>query len=227
MGIAHLILQQPVALAHRLVIGEHGLAMLGQKAQRHPVQKSPPPLGRLDPQPVHRGHQPQYAQHPPQHGLRRRLAIDPHHARIQPLGKAHHLMRRVQAVHLGRNLPANRLGPPRQVLRRCPPQPATGRQQRHRLQNIGLSRAVRAMNGHRPPVKGQPRQAVAAELRQHQGCDRKASQTLPLSSVHKYPTGVRGCETPGPTPITRASASRHRSRWCHCLRASGSDRPRN
>jgi hypothetical protein len=69
--------QQAVALAHRLFIGQHILGMVGQEAHGHAVEKPPPPVGALDPEPVLRGHQPDDADETRQRHLRGGLAVDP------------------------------------------------------------------------------------------------------------------------------------------------------
>ena len=98
-------------------------------------------------------------------------------------------MRGSQAPHLGRDLPADGLGLARQFIRARPPDPTTGRQQRHGLKNIGLARSVRPMNRNRPAIKDQPRQPVAAEMRQAQLRDGQTAHAGPPFICSKISCG--------------------------------------
>ena len=77
MGVAHLVLQQPVALAHRLVIGKRSISMTRIKAQNHAVKKAPPPFGPFDPETIHRRDQPEHPGNATQRKLARCLIVDP------------------------------------------------------------------------------------------------------------------------------------------------------
>ena len=77
MRVAHLILEQAVALAHGFFVIERKLGMPRLKAQGHPVQKPPASFRAFDPKPIHGGDKPQHAGNAPQSSLRCGFAIDP------------------------------------------------------------------------------------------------------------------------------------------------------
>ena len=205
--IGDAIAQQAVAVAHGLFIGQACLGMVGAEGQRHAVQEPSAPLGGFDPQPVHRGHQPQDAGDAAQRRLRGRLAVDAHLPRLGAFRPGRDLVRPVQAVQLGLYLPAQRLGAAGQIVRGRAAQPPTGRQQRHGFQHAGLARAIGAEQNHGTAIEAQPRRPVAAEMRKGQRRDRKPwhdpSFFIFCSEISCVGSG--GCKTPGGC-VTRASA---------------------
>ena len=80
--------------------------MGGMERHRQPVKKPPSPLGGFDPQPVHRGHQPQDAQDMAQHCLRRGLAVDAHDAGLIAFGVGFDVVIRRQTADRGGDFPA-------------------------------------------------------------------------------------------------------------------------
>ena len=102
MPVAHLILQQAVAFAHGLLIDQRHVAMTGQKAHRHAVEKPAAPLRPLDPQPVHRGDEPQHPRDPAKRKLCRGLAVDAQLPRGPGLGQDLDLVHPVRATEAPR-----------------------------------------------------------------------------------------------------------------------------
>lgn len=124
--------------------------MVGKEAEGDPVEETPA-LGRpLHPEPIHGGGEPEQAGDPGEGGLGRGLAVDLDQA-ARPLGAADDEMGAIGGLDLGRELPADPLGRPGEVLGRRAAEAAAGREQGQGLEKVGLARAVRPVDRHRPP----------------------------------------------------------------------------
>ena len=143
--------------------------MIGVEAERDPVQKPPPPLGTLDPQPVHRRNQPDHSGDATQCNLTGAFVVNLHLPGIAALRGGLHLVGLSGGLQDPAQLPTERLGLARHVGSRSPPQSASRRKQRHRLQDIGLASAIVAMDGHGPRIQMQIRPQMRAEVRDEQG----------------------------------------------------------
>ena len=181
MRIGDLILDQPVPVAHRLVVCERLFGMFGKERQRQPIQKAAATLGRLDPQPVHRRDQPKDAHHTTKLGLRGGLSVDPDLARLGRFGPGLQLMRGGKPLYCHGNLPAKRFRPSGQIIGSGAAQAPARGQKGHRLQHVGLARAVRPDQRHGAAVKVQPLRAVAPEMRQGEGFDDQAAHAVSFS----------------------------------------------
>ena len=161
-GVADLVPKQPVAVAHRLLVGQRHARMTGQKAQRQPVEKPPPPLGRVGPQPVHRRRQPDHPGQRAERELRLRLVVDAGAARLTRGGAR---LDRAAVDHRA-DAPA-RADPLSRLLGGCrAAQPAARRQHRQRLEDVGLAGPVRAEDRQRPVVEAEVEPRPGPELRQ-------------------------------------------------------------
>jgi len=78
----------------------------------------------------------------------------PHGPAVAAFGEGFHLVQPADPLHLGRDLPAKRLGPPRQFLRPRPSQAATGGQ---------MARRARFKPERQPPEQ-QPLAPAAGEV---------------------------------------------------------------
>ena len=213
-GIGHHVLEQPVALAHGLVIGQRRLAMAGLEAQRDAVEEPPPPLGALDPQPVHRRHQPEQPGDPPERQSAAPACRRSGSRAAAPGGASSStswVWCRLSST--ASSFQPSAPGPAGDLVRRRPPQPAARRKQRHRLEDIGLAGPVRPPERHRPAVERQFRPGVRAELREGQRAQGKAghsAQPTCHSSCTEILPGGAGGRAPrpvGPAPRRPARAS--------------------
>ena len=103
--------------------------MGGLETERRAVEEPSASLGPFDPEPVHRGHQPEHAPDPAKGGLRRGFLVDAQLAGLARLGPCLQLVGLVERAQDCSNLPSQRLGPAGQVIGGRPAQPATGRKQ--------------------------------------------------------------------------------------------------
>ncbi len=156
--------------------------MLGIEAVNQAVQEPPARRAALDEEPIHRGRQPHHAQMPRE----RRLALgglaidqqDPPLARLRgfPAGAdleraAWDFQARMDRPGAARGLAEGALGcllPPVGLAEPRPPEAPAGCQERERLEQIGLARAIRAEERHRRRRHLKPRRAIAAEVREHE-----------------------------------------------------------
>ena len=126
----------------------------------------------------------------------------------------------------GADLPADRLGAAYDLLGGGAAQATPGRQEGHGLHQVGLARAVRAEKRHGAAVEVEPRALVTAEMRKTEIGDMGGhGLVFTQENVWEKPAFLgRNCRQF--RPVTRASASRRRSRSGRRLPASGLVRPR-
>ena len=223
MRVAHLVLEQTVALAHRLFIVQRRLARGRERSSAPCGPESAAAPRPLDPEPVHRRDEPDRTRTSRPRPSAGRLAVD-----LEPAGRAASDVDATSWARAARaaaaDLPAEASG--------CAPCPAPPRA-------AARARAKTAT----PPRSGwscRPRWA-----RQSPRADRRAASAAramrPEMRQRQPSTCTRACRPSSfagntgrrpdlaqdPAPVTPASASRHRPRWCRCLRASGSDRRRS
>jgi len=168
---------------------ERRVAVIGQKAHRHPVEKPPAPLGPLDPEPVHRRDQPEQPGDPAKRQLRGGLAVDPHLPRRTFIRDDLDLVDTGQRVQEAGDLPAEGVRPPRHVLRRRAPQAPPRRQERHRLDQVGLARAIGPKDRHGPRIEREPRRFMRAEMREGQFRQVEAGHSRPFHLAENTPAG--------------------------------------
>ena len=153
----------------------------------------------------------------PSAGLRRGLAVDPDLPRARPVRPRS----RPHAAAAGpataaADLPAQRLGPAGQILGGRPAQARARARAARQLPACWSCPRRSGRRSRRGGRQGQPRRAVAAEMRQRQGRRSPARPSrLPFQNIPGSGAGLA---------VRPASASRHRPPTCRCLRASASDR---
>ncbi len=86
--------------------------MARQETHGHAVEEAPAALRSLDPEPVHRRHDPEHAGDPSKRGLGRDLAVDPHLSALGGLGTQVDLVRLGVIGDLRADAPADGIGPP-------------------------------------------------------------------------------------------------------------------
>jgi hypothetical protein len=222
--------QQAVALAHGLFIGQHILGMVGQEAHGHAVEKRRRPSAPS-------------IQSRSCAGTSQTMRIRRARATCGPVCRRSGRLRGASGSAVsstswprpdrrGRaHLPADGLGAADDLLGRGAAQAPPGREERNRLHQVGLARAVGAEKRHGTAIEIEPRAPVAAEMRQAQMGDMrghgafssgKTSGKSRLSRDEKRAVQFR--KSRDFRPVTRASASRRRSRSGRRLPASASAR---
>ena len=176
MGIAHHVLEQPIALSHGLFVGQRDVCVGRLEAEGDTVKETPSPIRALDPKAIHGRNQPKDTRDPAQRGLTGRLAVNPCLAALIRLGPCFDLVALVQAGQIGCDFPPVGSGCSRECGRRCPAQPAPGRQQRNCFEDVGLSGSIGAGNRDRPGLGVDRCKSVAAKLSQLQRRDGKGGQ---------------------------------------------------
>jgi hypothetical protein len=128
------------------------IAVRRRERQRQPVEEAPPLACALDEQPVHRRREPQDGQPFRQRGRGGGCAVDAHDP---PLGRVHLCAGReiYIAVERGGDTESARPALPRHLAKTRAPQAPAGREKRHRLEDVGLARAVLAGQHHEPRTR--------------------------------------------------------------------------
>ena len=168
--------EQLAARPQRRLVAVAVLRVAGIERQHQPVEEAPPVPRGLDEQPVHRGGEPQHRQPVAERGRRRRAAVDPHQPppRMRGLDPGAERDRRqiVARKHLREHREAAARPVAHHLGERRAAQPATRREQRDRLQYIGLARAIVAVERDQPRTGGQIRAGVIAKIGQREADQR-------------------------------------------------------
>ncbi len=181
-------LEQAVARAQRAFQRRDPARMATVDRQHQAVEEAPPLGGRAREQAVHRRRQPYHPQMVAERGGGiDRLAVDPaapHRrgvlggSRVDPGAERGQPQR---ALDLGRHRPGAVALVVGQILQGGAAQPAPRRQQRNRLQAIGLAGAVGAHQHHQVGGRAHARRAVAAEMCQGEAADAGSGHGLELA----------------------------------------------
>ncbi len=180
MGIRDLIFQQAIAVTHGFLIGQHSFGMIRRKAEGQAVKETATPFCRLDPQTIHRGHQPDDTGDAGESRLWGRFFVDPHLTGLTGFGPGFHLMVRAKTPNFGADLPAQTFRLACDFIGSGTAQASARRQQRHRLKNIGLACAIRPHQRDGAAIKAQSQSPMAAKMRQRKLGDGKTGHALPL-----------------------------------------------
>ena len=171
--------QQPVARTQRALERIDPAAVLGIDRERQPIEKPPPFRRRADEERIHRRRQPDHT-HMIGEGGRgtHRLAIDPAFALSvraivgRALDAGAERCKPERALDLGGHRPGAVAFLEGHFVQRRTAQPASGREKRNRLDQVGFAGAVRSAQHDRPGVAGLNRHTpVVAEIAQRQAAD--------------------------------------------------------
>ena len=160
------------------------------------VEKAPPIARGFDEQPVHRRGQPQHRQPFAKRRRRRRGAIDPHNPspgirRFDP-GPQRHRRQVGTGLHLGKDRKPSARAVAHHVGERRPAQPAPRREQRNRLQDIGLAGAIVAMQRDEPRRRCDVRTGMIAKIGQRKAGERHLPVRLPQPLFRCQPVARPG-----------------------------------
>ena len=216
------VLEQPVARAQGAFEGGDPARVLRIDGEHQAVEKAPPLRGRAVEQRVHRRRQPDNAQVIGEGGGGGDLlAVDPAFARGRGVFARRGINARAErgkpqhALDLPRHRPGAVAFGKRHFLHGGAAQAPARREQRHRLDQIGLAGAVGAREHHRAGFIGERKacRVIAAEIRQRQTEDVRS--------------GHRRALAPAPAELKPASASAHRARpWRPCPGSASASRGR-
>jgi hypothetical protein len=228
-GVPNVVSQQTVTLSHRLFVGQNIVGMVRCEAQGHAVKETAAAVGAFDPETVLRGHQPDDAYQASEGHLWRRFLVDPHGTGRIWFSRNFDFLAESVTGEVGADLPADSLGTANDLLGGGAAQAAPGGEERNRLHQVGLARAVGAEKRDGTAIQIEPRAPVAAKMRKAQmgnmrGHGGKADTVFLGEDVREeigFPKrkarGVLLGNLEISRPVTRASASRRRSRCCRHL----------
>ena len=162
--------EQLVARAHRRFVARRMVRVARLERQHQPVEEAPPLARAAGEQPVHRRRQPQHRQPFGQAVHRGRRAVDPH---LPPFGRSRRASRCRCRSSPSRAATAQPPLPPCRAIsrQRSAAQPAPGRQHRHRLEQVGLARAILAEQQDEAGPRLEHRRGVGAEVGQGEAAD--------------------------------------------------------